>query len=249
MDPHVLMRKYFQAFLGNLVPGFIHNINSPLQVLSFAIECIDRELKESFDSAKLLDRISMAENQVRALSLMIKDMRALERMGTFSEPLTMEDTLGILQRVLMCDLFCKHGVKVDIEFDRGMRMLRAEGAIVIPALCELVQNSLRALRISEDRHLIIKAYSDNERGYVEVIDNGCGLPGDISPDDLFKPGITMWPEGIKKAIGDDFLGMGLYCVKEVLTAYGSGIELCREGGFTVARMIFPHGNQNFQFRG
>ncbi|SFM42824.1 ATP-binding protein [Thermodesulforhabdus norvegica] len=241
IDPHALMKRYFQAFLGHLVPGFIHNINSPLQVLGFALEFVEQDLKEQSETEKVMERIDTAKNQARALSEMVKDMRTLERMGTAEEPVIVGDALRILERVLMCDLFCKHNVRLEVQIDPAVGTVQINGAFTVPAICELLRNSLTALQVVESRNLIIKAYAENEITCLEVTDTGCGLPEDIAPEDLFEPGVSAWPEGIRQTVGYGFPGMGLYCVKEILKADGCNIKLFGKDGFTTARIELPSG--------
>jgi signal transduction histidine kinase len=77
----------------------------------------------------------------------------------------------------------------------------------------------------------VRTAADERSVWLEVSDNGPGVPARLLQGGLFKPFSTTKPQG---------LGIGLYQVKSILTAHGADIDVeSREGHGTSVRARFP----------
>lgn len=77
-----------------------------------------------------------------------------------------------------------------------------------------VQNSIKALKYTKEKQLTIKLLKNDPRIFIEIIDNGCGIP-----DDKFN---VIFENGYST---NNSTGYGLYYCKETLSKFGGRITL------------------------
>lgn len=77
-----------------------------------------------------------------------------------------------------------------------------------------IQNSIKALKHTKDRLITIKLLKNDPRFFIEIIDNGCGIP-DNKFKEIFENGYST----------NNSTGYGLYYCKETLKKFGGRISL------------------------
>ena len=77
-----------------------------------------------------------------------------------------------------------------------------------------VQNSVKAMRHTKDKQLSIKLLKSDPRVFIEIIDNGCGVPNEKF-NVIFENGYST----------NNSTGYGLFYCKETLSKYGGRITL------------------------
>ncbi len=240
--PYQIMLKQFLAqFKGNLLKGFIHNINSPLQNAFFILEFMSDDTrvlkeKESDLSEYYSEKTELLRNQFNSVFNMIHTIRRFDYLASEPSPVVLEELAEILRSVFKNDLFCKHHVDLNVTVSESMCTSFVSGNILVPVLCQLMDNALKALRTSSDKKLDVII----EPKRIKVVDTGCGF-GDIDDvEELFECGVSRWPAEVFSDTDIISAGNGLFWVREVLRFVGAEVSLYRKDGVsTVAEVNFP----------
>lgn len=121
-------------------------------------------------------------------------------------------------------------IKLDCKVIPENLILNADPVQVEQALINLVKNALEAIEHSSGGEVTLLAYiGDGGNIIVDVIDNGCGIPGD-KLEQIFVPFYTSKREGT---------GIGLFLVKQIMQAHlGSVYAAQTEQGGTLVRLVF-----------
>lgn len=246
------------AHMGRLLRGLIHNINGPLQNISMLLELMERnhakieghlqsEIPASLRDAlrPLCDgqkgRIQRILDQVRVFSEMLKDFMVLQEIESNESEVEINVILEKLSRAYRADLFFKHHVTVTLRPAPKVPLLRLRGRHLVPALEHLVENAVLSMRASIEKTLILSSEVTEQHVIVEVKDSGCGLPKDRSPEELFQPFVTAWPDEVRSADKTfRHTGLGLTLARKLLEPYGAAVVLKdEENGGSAARVILP----------
>ncbi|SHF64774.1 Histidine kinase-, DNA gyrase B-, and HSP90-like ATPase [Desulfacinum infernum DSM 9756] len=264
MDSGFNMEHLFQAFaeldrpahMGRLVRGLIHNINGPLQNISMLLELMERNhsridelvrvlpIPDPADLSRLLDsqkgRVGRLLDQVQVFSEMLRDFMTLHEIEANESEIDVNLILEKLGRVYKADLFFKHQVALRMELAPHVPLLRVLGRHLIPALHHLIQNALTALRTAPAKEIVLASEVTREGVAVRVEDSGCGLPDEMSAEELFNPFVTRWPAEVVECEADrKHLGLGLSIVRHLLAPYGAESRLEAKGTGTRALLLLP----------
>jgi two-component system nitrogen regulation sensor histidine kinase NtrY len=108
--------------------------------------------------------------------------------------------------------------------------LNADPIQLEQALINLVKNALEAVEAGQEGEILVQAYiGGGGNVFIDVIDNGCGIPSD-KLEQIFVPFYTSKREGT---------GIGLFLVKQIMQAHlGSIYAVQTEQGGTLVRLVF-----------
>jgi PAS domain S-box-containing protein len=81
-------------------------------------------------------------------------------------------------------------IKVSRNYKPGIPELLADPGMIQDALVNIIQNSIHAMSKVTNPMLNLKAYSQDGKVYVEVEDNGCGIPKEHQ-DSVYTPAFTL----------------------------------------------------------
>ncbi|MBT8358750.1 MAG: PAS domain S-box protein [Deltaproteobacteria bacterium] len=98
-----------------------------------------------------------------------------------------EDKIELVLKMFEKDL---SGIKVSRNYKPGISELLADPGMIQDSLVNIIQNSIHAMSKVENPTLILKAYSKNNKVYIEVEDNGCGIPKEHL-DSIYTPSFTL----------------------------------------------------------
>jgi len=213
------------AALGELTAGVVHEIRSPLGVISA--------------TAQLLSRDMPADHPTRAAATTILDeVRQLERTAVsllmFSRPLELDfketEFADVIERtVTLCrPRLDEAGVRLEEDIPKRLPRVRTDRERLAQALSNLVHNSIDAL----DRGGTIRITAST-RGTgsvaIRIADDGPGIPPEVH-DRLFEPFFTQKEGGT---------GLGLSIVHKVITAHDGSIELLSAPTGTTFEITLP----------
>ncbi len=223
----VMLRQFLAQFKGSLLRGFIHNINSPLQNAFFVLEFMrndSRVLKENELLGYYSEKTELLRNQLNSVFNMIHTIRRFDYLADEPSPVILGELADVLKEVFKNDLFCKHHVELNITVSEPLHTSCVSGNIMVPVLCQLMDNALKALRKGAEKKLDVII----EPKKVMVIDTGCGLGHIDNIEELFESGVSRWPSEVSS--DKDFVssGNGLFWVREVLHSAGAEILLYRK---------------------
>jgi signal transduction histidine kinase len=138
----------------------------------------------------------------------------------------LEESLALLRH----NLFFKHHVQVNKEFDPSLPPCRAAYADLGLAVWILLENAVEAMEASPEKMLTLGTKLDGDRVRLLIRDTGCGIPEEIKPR-LFEPFFTT-----KK--GRHF-GLGLFIARFVLRESGADLDVFSREGETVFSVYLP----------
>ncbi|SAL04292.1 periplasmic sensor signal transduction histidine kinase [Caballeronia calidae] len=139
-----------------------------------------------------------------------------------------EDTLTVMGHEL------KRGIVIMRDFDSGMPRLPAYGSELNQVWTRIIENAVEAM--NGQGELTIRTRRDADRGVVEFIDSGPGIPQDAIPH-LFEPFFTC---NLVSQTQGQGLGMGLHVAyRIVVNRHGGTIEAASRPGETIFRVTLP----------
>lgn len=246
-----LVRYYRHSWAGRRVTGILHNLNTPLQVISFHSEllaqkgeeeqallsCVEgekgRKLQalQSYRAQKLRKLQSEAEHlQTQVQNLLTQGLHEDQ------EELVCLDLNRLIQTELdlfQTDLFYKHQVEKIFSFCEDLPPLSGIYIDVAQSLRNLVENALEAMTMVETRALRIETRWEEGRRLILVGDTGPGVPREILPR-LFEPFVTS-----KSAAGKPRAGLGLFMTRRLLAPYQAQFRVQSTSEGTVVTVVIP----------
>lgn len=246
-----LVRYYRHSSVGCRCTGVIHNMNTPLQVISFQLELLEQKVKEE---ATLLSELinplgphlqTLHEYRHQKLKQMhqevdrLRDMihrLALQAVHEGEEEHCYLDLNEILQDELelySANPFFKHRVEKKFEFTQGLPPIHGHYVDFSQSFRHLVDNALEAMAESPRRLLTVTTQLQKNCRVLRVGDTGIGIP----PSDkvrLSEPFFTTKTSNHKPRAG-----MGLYMTRRMLEPYKGEISFESRPGQTWITVYLP----------
>ncbi len=249
------LRHSHDAAVGRLFRGLLHNLNGSLQIFSLQTDLL---AMASGEAAALMQQLLAADlppaakTRVRQLSDLIQrragavrqmqdKVRGCEQvvqrtliLPDFSqvmgaEPYTVNSIIRIEVEFLCADPFFKHKVIKDLQLAADLPPLPKGQLALHQLLFFLLENSLMAVRGSEQPRIAMRSFHTAGVTTVVVEDNGPGVP-EAERERIFAPFYSTWA---------DHLGLGLYLARKLATEL-RGSLVCETGAANAAfRLTLP----------
>ncbi len=246
-----LVRYYRHSTVGQRCTGVIHNMNTPLQVISFQLELLEQKTREEAGllaelvnpSAPHLQALhDYRDQKLKQLQLEVDKLRdmihriALQAIHEGEEEYCFLDLNQIYQDELelyLADPFFKHRVTKEFEFAPGLPPIHGHYVDFSQSFRHLVDNALEAMADSDHRVLTVTTALEKNCRVLRVGDTGTGIPsGDR--DRLFEPFFTT-----KSTTDKDRTGLGLYMTRRLLEPYKGKISSESRPGQTWVTVCLP----------
>jgi len=197
--------------VGQLSSAIAHEIKNPLNYINLAINQVKDELKEKKEDSHLINMLSTVEDEVKRISDLLTNFLEYGRpIKLHLEKLYLKDLMCSLQNII--DLKLKDAnIRLIIKVEEDI-LLCCDRDKMVGCLLNLVKNSIES--IGKNGEIIIKAYK-NDNIFIEVIDNGKGIPEGIKGR-IFEPYVS------SKSTG---MGLGLAFTKRIVEEHGGKIFL------------------------
>ena len=138
-------------------------------------------------------------------------------------------------RLYFYDDMNKSGIRLNTQVTGPDLSVRADRALLEQAFINLIRNSVEAIAGRGDGKIELRAQAKSGRIYMEVSDNGPGIPADIQSQ-IFIPFFTT------KASGT---GIGMSIVRKIIVLSGGSITFRSDPGQgTVYRVLLPFNERN-----
>lgn len=235
-EQHALTDKMVQAdklvLLGQLSAGVAHEIRNPLAAVNLNLQVLKRKIEED---DPIFNYVNTAMQGVERIT------RIVEVTLNFSRPTVPDvkelniNTIVQTSMELTRTSIKRKDIKVDVEFDEHLPVVRADAKQLQQVFINLITNATDAIK---DKGLIsIKSYLEKSGKYnegefvvVEVRDDGIGM----SPDEMkkiFNPFFTRKAEGT---------GLGLPITQRILHQHNGIIDVeSKEGEGTSFYVKLP----------
>jgi signal transduction histidine kinase len=221
------------ATMGELAASIAHELNNPLQILSFRVESLS--MRESRDPA-VLKALSVMAMEIERMAALVANLLQLSRqeqgrISTVDIPSELEKTV---------DLFHHHLRKFDIEvrrdFPPGLPTIRADAQQLQQVFLNLFTNASDAM--PSGGTLTLRARGGGGEGpngkalVVEIADTGTGIAAADLPR-VMETFFTTKPSG-------KGTGLGLPICRRIMEAHGGAISIeSAQGIGTTVRLTFP----------
>ncbi|MDQ8011892.1 MAG: HAMP domain-containing sensor histidine kinase [Flavobacterium nitrogenifigens] len=208
----VIEKKEKEAWI-NLMKIISHelmNSLTPIRALSQnLLHIVDQEELEEDDFEDIKSSISTIINRSDHLQFFVENYRKLAMLPTPNKQMTpinvlFEDCLRIMSPILKEE---KIELINEIHSSRSIMIDKNQMEQVI---INLITNSIHALKEKTEKKLIISSYTENNRFFIVISDNGKGVDAEIR-DKVFLPFFTTRKDGA---------GIGLTLSKNIIEAHG-----------------------------
>ena len=245
------MRYYRHSSVGRRCLGIVHQMNTPLQVLSFQLDLLEQKAQEEF---ALLAAFPLAGaepfltlNRYRQEKFR-QFRRELDRLQSLNRSLVVQGVHEDAQEKFPLDLnqlcrqelelyqgqpFFKHQVTGDFHFQDGLPFFTGHYIDFSQSLRNLVDNSLEAMAGTDPRRLTVVTACRHRRIMLRIGDTGVGIPPADLPR-IFEPFFTT-----RQTPGGDRAGLGLFMVRRLLAPYRAEIRVDSDPGGTWVTVSFP----------
>jgi two-component system nitrogen regulation sensor histidine kinase NtrY len=232
-----LMSAQRTAAWADIARRIAHEIKNPLTPIQLSAERLRRKYGDEVSSdpdvfVRCTDTII---RQVGDIRRMVDEFSSFARMPT---PVFATENL---QDIIQHALFLEQVANPEIDFGGDVPdtpiSVSCDRRQIAQALANLLKNASQALMEvgprdpAAQRRIVVRVGFEHDTVFVDVVDNGPGLPPDLRSR-LFEPYVTTRKKGT---------GLGLAIVKKIMEDHGGSLVLedVPEGGVR-ARLTLPH---------
>lgn len=216
------------AALGEMSAGIAHEINNPLAVIAGGLQLLKRNRSDETKFDSRLESLSKATLRIE------KIVRGLQRFGRSikGSEFRIEPLESILAEVLVFTeaKALRHKTQINVESVSGFS-IKCDQVEIEQVFINLVNNSIDAVKKTEERWVKISARSNEEKVIIQVTDSGRGIPLEVQQK-LFEPFFTTKPVG-------QGTGLGLSITKGILDRHDAKISLRSDSDNTCFEVEFP----------
>jgi signal transduction histidine kinase len=223
-------RSQHFLLLGRLSASVSHEIRNPLSAIALHVEFLQEEMRQpSPNSAEAMAQsFTDITTQLARLNDLVQDYLSLARVATIER--TPQD-LGSAVEAWAPEwqhLAAAQGVTLQLERITNLGQAVFHANTLRRVVLNLVQNALDAM--PQGGTLTLAGQGTATQAQLHVRDTGSGIPAEQLPH-IFEPLYTTKPEGT---------GLGLYIVREIITAHAGQITVQSvEGQGTVFIITLP----------
>jgi signal transduction histidine kinase len=246
-----LVRYCRHSGAGRRCLGIVHQMNTPLQVLSFQLDLLEQNARQELDliTASLrFDTESLVTlnhyrqtkfSQLRTELHRLQDItRSLVLQGVHEDsekkfPLDLNRLYRQELELYQAQSFFKHQVTGEFHFQDGLPLLPGHYIDFSQSFRNLIDNSLEAMEKTTRRRLTVTTACRDRRIMLRIGDTGAGiLPLDLPL--IFQPFFTT-----KRTADGRRAGLGLFLVRRLLAPYRAEIRVDSNSGGTQVTVSFP----------
>ncbi len=246
-----LVRYYRHSSVGRRCTGIVHNMNSPLQVLSFHLELLEHKSQEEQAcmqdfpeelAAKLQPFYQYRQDKLRQFRQEVQNLQAQARrivtQGVHEENQERHylDLNQICQEELelyRANAFFKHQVEKDIRLQENLPSIHGQYIDFSQSFRNLVDNALEAMEGVALRKLTVETALQEGQLLLRIGDTGVGIPPEIRPH-LFEPFTTS-----KADRNPPHAGLGLFMARRLLEPYRGQIRVDSKPVGTWVTVVLP----------
>lgn len=252
-----LVKKERQALVGQMVQGFIHNLQGPMTAVCGRTELALRTAGKLLENQgtpnisrkpveQIVRHLDYSLDAADKVELLIHNLLAKGRNEAedVKQELNLNDLIVKELEFLDADMELKHEVKKNLNLDPSLPCLFGIYSDFSQVIYNMIKNASDAMKNSSKKELAISTKHDNANIYIEFQDTGAGiLPADL--ERIFDPFFTTKPKkGAEKKGEPVGTGLGLYTCAQLMKSYGAHISAESELGVrTTFTITIPKQNE------
>ena len=246
-----LVRFYRHSSVGRRCLGIVHQMNTPLQVLSFQLDLLEQKTQEELGlltaspPAEAEPLVALNRYRREKFSQFRQELnrlqgiaRTLVLQGVHEDarekfPLDLNQLCRQELELYQAQPFFKHQITGEFHFQDGLPLFFGHYIDFSQSFRNLIDNSLEAMEKTDHRRLTVVTATRDRRIMLRLGDTGVGIP----PEDLpliFRPFFTT-----KQTPNRDRAGLGLFMVRRLLAPYQAEIRIDSDSGGTWVTVSFP----------
>ena len=214
------------ALVGEMAGKIAHDFNNILGAIMgntelALLDCDDAEMKKTFEL--IFEQTLRGKNLTKNLVTFAKDQEPKQ------EFLNINDKIEMITDLLRKDL---DGIDLIKEKQDDLPDLLADPGMIEHALVNLIQNSIHALSKVENAKIAINTYSDDMNIFIEIEDNGCGIPEKYL-DKIYEPFFTLKGSKDTRGLYKRYIkgtGYGMSNIKKYIEQHQGHISVQSELG-------------------
>jgi signal transduction histidine kinase len=216
----LLVQAAKMSTVGQMSAGIVHEIKQPLTAIQGHLQLALME-NPSGNHAERLTKIMEAVERLNGLLLKFKSFSYMSEENM--EHLSMRGVVDQVHELLGHHLVMKE-IHCMIEHEEHLPYILGDNDSLQQVITNLLINSIDALEdnTADDRRIIIGTHSSRDTVYLEIEDNGCGIPQEVMQR-IFDPFFTT-----KSA--DQGTGLGMAIVQSILQKHEATIDVQSEVG-------------------
>jgi PAS domain S-box-containing protein len=210
----ILHQNEKMSALGSLLAGVAHELNNPLSVVVGHASLLEDFATDTAIRERALKIRTAADRCARIVRTFLAMARSKPRQRTAVQ---LNDTIAEALEIVAYGLRTAD-VEVVRDLAPDLPPIAADGDQLHQVFANLFVNAQQALQsIPPPRRLTVRSGFDAETVWVEVADNGPGVPADLAGR-IFEPFFTTKPQGVGT-------GVGLSVCHGIVAAHGGEIRL------------------------
>jgi signal transduction histidine kinase len=219
------------AAVGTLAAGLAHEIRNPLNGAQLHLSFLSRSLTASRASEDVLDAVHVVGDEIQRLARLVTDFLDFARPRPLQRVRTSARALASRAVQLVTASADAAGVEVTMDLPSRDLVFLADPERLEQVVLNLLQNAVEAIsspRRPAGGHVVVRARREPRHVWIEVEDDGPGLPSEDPP--VFDAFYSTKPNGT---------GLGLAIVHRIVTDHGGTIDVESRPGQTRFRVRLP----------
>ncbi len=217
-----LVHSEKMAAIGRYAAGIVHNLNNPLQAIMGNAELLAMQHPDN----KRIMNMRKAAAQMKRIIGAILSAGSL-RDGAELAPVDLNEVIHLQLEFFRSNRFFKHEVLTRVDLS-PLPPLWGQESHFSQILGNLIKNAIEAMHASDKRELTIQSRCESDTILIRLSDTGHGITEAVMKR-IFNPFFTTKP----LTAADDRptgTGLGLASAREMVEAYGGGIDVVSEPG-------------------
>lgn len=215
------------AAVGTLAAGLAHEIRNPLNGAQLHVSILERALAKGGSSADAVEAVHVVGDEIQRLARLVTDFLEFARPRPLQRAPTSARALVGRAVQLVSAAADTGGVRIETDLPSRDLVFEADPQRLEQVLLNLLQNAIEALAPDGGR-VVVRARREPRHVWLEVEDDGPGLPADEPP--VFDAFFSTKPNGT---------GLGLAIVHRIVTDHGGTIDVDSRPGLTRFRLRLP----------
>jgi two-component system nitrogen regulation sensor histidine kinase NtrY len=215
-----LARSERESAWREMAKQIAHEIKNPLTPMKLSVQHLQRSIeKDPGKQRENIQRITRTLiDQIDNLSMIATEFSNFAKMPRANnEEVDLEEKLGKISELFLNS----EQTEIETSFDlKKPAIVFADPEQLSRVFINLLKNAIQSVPEDREGKIGISLETDGDKARVKVMDNGRGIPGDLS-DKLFQPNFTTKSSG---------MGMGLAIVKSIVENAGGSVRYETELG-------------------
>jgi two-component system nitrogen regulation sensor histidine kinase NtrY len=199
-----------------------HEIKNPLTPIQLSAERLRRKYRAAVAEPEIFDQCTgTIIRHVTDIGRMVDEFSSFARMP--APQMAPEDLNELVRQAVFLQRVALPDTTFTVEAPEGALRQICDRRLVTQALTNILKNSGEAIAAKRETHapeafqgeIRIRIHPQDAGNFIEIIDNGCGLPKE-NREKLTEPYVTTRPKGT---------GLGLAIVKKIMEEHHGTLDL------------------------